>query len=197
MLKRNSIKRAIPNGLTIFRCIASILLPIIIIYGDEPGAVIAPLILALAGLSDYLDGFYARKYNVISNFGKIVDPIADKLLVIGVLFALAYDHMLSYYLAFIPALFIILREIFISGLRESIAEYNFSISVSILAKWKTTIQLFACGSFLVWRSEQFLYQMDVMAWISHILLWLAAIITTITGLEYILKARSCFKEQNN
>ena len=79
MIKRYSIKRAIPNGLTIFRCIASIVLPIIIIYGDEPGAVIAPLILALAGLSDYLDGFYARKYNVISNFGKIVDPIADKL----------------------------------------------------------------------------------------------------------------------
>ena len=134
MLKQNSIRRAIPNGLTIFRCIASIILPIIIIFGDELGAVIAPPLLALAGLSDYLDGFYARKYNVISNFGKIIDPIADKLLVIGVLFALAYDHMLSYYLAFIPALLIILREIFISGLRESIAEYNFSISVSVLAK---------------------------------------------------------------
>ena len=196
MLKRNSIKRAIPNGLTIFRCIASIVLPIIIIYGDEPGAVIAPLLIALAGLSDYLDGFYARKYNVISNFGKIVDPIADKLLVIGVLFALAYDHMLSYYLAFIPALFIILREIFISGLRESIAEYNFSISVSILAKWKTTIQLFACGSFLVWRSHDFFYQLNMIAWISHVLLWLAAIITIITGIEYILKTNAFFKKLN-
>ena len=165
-------------------------------FGDGHGAVIAPLLLALAGLSDYLDGFYARKYNVITNFGKIVDPIADKLLVIGVLFALAYDHMLSYYLAFLPALLIILREIFISGLRESIAQYNFSISVSVLAKWKTTIQLFACGSFLVWRSDEFLYQLNMIAWISHILLWIAALITIITGIEYIMKTNGFFKNPN-
>ena len=196
MLERNSIKRAIPNGLTVFRCIASIILPIIIIFGDEPGAVIAPPLLALAGLSDYLDGFYARKYNVISNFGKIVDPIADKLLVISVIFALAYDHMLSYYFAFIPALLIILREIFISGLRESIAEYNFSISVSVLAKWKTTIQLFACGSFLLWRSDDFFYQLNMIALISHVLLWLAAIITIITGIEYVLKTNAFLKKLN-
>jgi len=196
MQERSSIKRVIPNGLTIFRCIASIILPIIIIFGDEPGAVIAPPLLALAGLSDYLDGFYARKYNVISSFGKILDPIADKLLVIGVLFSLAYDHMLSYYLAFLPALLIILREIFISGLRERIAEYNFSISVSVLAKWKTTIQLFACGSFLVWRADEFFYQLNMIAWISHVLLWLAAIITIITGIEYILKTNAFLKDLN-
>ena len=196
MPKHYSIKRVIPNGLTIFRCFASIILPIIIIFGGEPGAVIAPPLLALAGLSDYLDGFYARKYNVISNFGKIVDPIADKLIVIGVLFALAYDHMLSYYFAFFPALLIILREIFISGLRESIAEYNFSISVSILAKWKTTIQLFACGSFLMWRADNFFYQLKILAWISHTLLWLAAIITIITGIEYIFKTNAFLKKIN-
>jgi phosphatidylglycerophosphate synthase len=104
--------------------------------------------------------------------------------------------MLSYYLAFIPALLIILREIFISGLRESIAEYNFSISVSVLAKWKTTIQLFACGSFLVWRADEFFYQLNMMALISHVLLWLAAIITIITGIEYILKTNAFLKNLN-
>ena len=197
MKDSNIIIKAIPNSLTIFRCVAAVILPLLIIYGGELGARIAPVLLILAGLSDFLDGFYARKYNVVTNFGKIIDPIADKLLVISVLLALASDHMLSYDFAFIPALAIILREIFISGLRENIASYNFSINVSNLAKWKTTIQLIACGSFLVWRSEQFLYQIDAIAWISHILLWLAALITIITGLEYILKAKSCFKEQNN
>jgi cardiolipin synthase len=152
--------------------------------------------LILAALSDYFDGYYARKYKVISNFGKILDPIADKLLVIGILFALALDHMLSYHLAFIPALIIILREIFISGLRENMAQYKFSIIVSILAKWKTTVQLFACGSFLVWRSDPFIFQIQIIGWISQILLWVAAIFTIITGIEYILKTVSFFKEQD-
>ena len=70
--------------------------------------------------------------------------------------------MLSYHLSFIPALIIILREIFISGLRENMAQYKFSIIVSILAKWKTTIQLFACGSFLVWRSDPFFFQIQII-----------------------------------
>ena len=86
-MQKRFIKKTIPNGLTIFRCITAILLPLIIIYGGNNGAMIATPLLLLAGLSDYLDGFYARKYNVVSDFGKIIDPIADKLLVIGVLLA--------------------------------------------------------------------------------------------------------------
>ena len=90
-MQKNLIKKTIPNSLTIFRCIAAILLPLIILYGGNKGALITAPILLLAGLSDYFDGFYARKYNVVSNFGKIIDPIADKLLVIGVLLALASE----------------------------------------------------------------------------------------------------------
>tara|TARA_B100000768_G_scaffold24982_1_gene22890 strand:+ start:1310 stop:1903 length:594 start_codon:yes stop_codon:yes gene_type:complete len=196
MSQINVIKKAIPNSLTVFRCASSIILPLIIIFGGDIGAVLAPPLLILAALSDYFDGYFARKYKVISNFGKILDPIADKLLVIGILFALASDHMLSYHLSFIPALIIILREIFISGLRENMAQYKFSIIVSILAKWKTTIQLFACGSFLVWRSDPFFFQIQIIGWISQILLWVAAIITIVTGIEYILKTVLFLKEQD-
>ncbi len=197
MKKNNSILKVIPNVLTLFRSLAAIVLPIIIIYGGESGALIAVPILILAGVSDYFDGFYARKYNVTSNFGKILDPVADKLLVIGLIFALASENMLDYYYAFFPALLIVLREVLISGLRESISSYKISLEVTLVAKWKTTIQLIACGSFLVWRSNTFFYNIDVLGLISYILLWIAGIITFITGMQYIIKIMKFFYMETN
>ena len=194
-MQKNLIKKTIPNSLTIFRCITAILLPLIIIYGGDNGAFIAAPLLLLAGLSDYFDGFYARKYDVVSNFGKIIDPIADKLLVIGVLLALASENMLDYNYSFIAALIIILREVLISGLRESMSSYKITLEVSLLSKWKTAIQLLCCGSFLVWRSDILLYEIKLLGLISYTLLWFAAIITAITGIEYILKINLFFKNQ--
>ncbi len=191
-----NIKKAIPNALTLFRCLISILLPILIVYGGETGAILSAPLLLLAGLSDYLDGFYARKYNVVSVFGKILDPIADKLLVIGVLLSLASENLLDFYFGFIPSLIIILREIFISGLRESVSSHNFTLKVSVLAKWKTTIQLFACGSFLVWRMNEYFYNIDFLGFISYSLLWLASIITLITGFQYAVSVINFFKKHN-
>jgi len=197
MKENNFILRIIPNFLTLFRGLVAIVLPVIIIYGGETGALIATPMLILAGISDYFDGFYARKYNVISNFGKILDPVADKLLVIGIIFALASENMLDYYYAFFPALLIVLREILISGLRESISSYKISIEVTLFAKWKTTIQLLACGSFLVWRSNTFFYNIDLLGLISYMLLWIAGIITFITGLQYIIKIMKFFNMETN
>ena len=191
-----NIKKAIPNALTLFRCLISILLPILIVYGGETGAILSAPLLLLAGLSDYFDGFYARKYNVVSVFGKILDPIADKLLVIGVLLSLASENLLDFYFGFIPSLIIILREIFISGLRESVSSHNFTLKVSVLAKWKTTIQLFACGSFLVWRMNEYFYNIDFLGFISYSLLWLASIITLITGFQYAVTVINFFKKNN-
>ena len=195
-MSNNNIKKAIPNGLTLFRCLTSILLPVLIIYGGETGAIIAAPLLVVAGLSDYFDGFYARKYNVISVLGQILDPVADKLLVIGVILALASENLLDFYFGFIPALIIVLREILITGIRESTSSYNFTLKVSLLAKWKTTIQLFACGSFLVWRMNEFFYNIDFLGIISYTLLWLAAIITLITGFQYIMSVIMFFKKSN-
>ena len=194
MNENNFILCLLPNILTLFRSCAAIILPLIIIYGGEIGALIATPILILAGISDYFDGFFARKYKVVSNFGKILDPVADKLLVIGVIFALASENMLDYYYSFFPALLIVLREILISGLRESISSYKISLEVTLLAKWKTTIQLVACGSFLVWRSNTFFYNNEILGLISYILLWIAGIITFITGLQYIIKITKFFNK---
>ena len=195
-MSENNIKKAIPNVLTLFRCLISILLPILIIYGGETGAILAAPLLLLAGLSDYFDGFFARKYNVVSILGKVLDPIADKLLVIGVLLSLASENLLDFYFGFIPSLIIILREIFISGLRESVSSYNFTLKVSVLAKWKTTIQLFACGSFLVWRMNEYFYNIDFLGIISYCLLWLASIITLITGFQYAVSVINFLKKNN-
>ena len=197
MKKNSSILRIIPNVLTLFRSLAAIVLPIIIIYGGEIGALIATPMLILAGVSDYLDGFYARKYNVISNFGKILDPVADKLLVVGIIFALASENMLDYYYAFFPALLIVLREILITGLRESISSFKISLEVTLLAKWKTTIQLMACGSFLVWRSNNFFYNIDILGLISYILLWIAGAVSFVTGMQYLFKIMKFFKSELN
>ena len=196
MKENNFILRIIPNFLTLFRGLVAIVLPVIIIYGGETGALIATPMLILAGISDYFDGFYARKYNVISNFGKILDPVADKLLVIGIIFALASENMLDYYYSFFPALLIVLREILISGLRENISSYKISLEVTLLAKWKTTIQLIACGSFLVWRSNTFFYNIDLLGLISYILLWIAGIVTLVTGIQYIIKIINFFRGFN-
>ena len=197
MLKDSLIKSTIPNGLTLFRCLTALLLPLIVIYGGEIGAIVATPLLILAGMTDYFDGFYARKYKVISNFGKILDPIADKLLVIGLIFALASEHMFEYNYAFIPALIIVLREILISGIRESIAGYDITLEVTFLSKWKTTIQLIACGSFLVWRTNTFSYNIEALGIISYTFLWVAAIITFVTGIQYIMKLVLFFKNNKN
>jgi cardiolipin synthase (CMP-forming) len=194
-MHKHLIKKTIPNSLTIFRCITAILLPLIIVYGGDNGALIAAPLLLLAGLSDYFDGFYARKYNVISNFGKIIDPVADKLLVIGVMLALASENILNYNYSFVAALIIILREVLISGLREAMSSYKISLEVTLLSKWKTTVQLLACGLFLVWRSDIFLYEIKILGLISYTVLWSAAIITSITGIQYILKINSFLKKQ--
>ena len=103
--------------------------------------------------------------------------------------------MFDYYYAFLPALLIVLREILISGLRESISSYKISLEVTRLAKWKTTIQLIACGSFLIWRSNTFFYNMEILGFISYILLWMAGIITVITGMQYIIKIMKFFNRE--
>ena len=103
--------------------------------------------------------------------------------------------LLDYNYSFIAALIIILREVLISGLRESMSSYKISLEVSILSKWKTAIQLLCCGSFLVWRSDILLYEIKLLGLISYTVLWFAAIITAITGIEYILKVNLFFKDQ--
>ena len=179
MLKENLIKSTIPNGLTLFRCLTALLLPLIVIYGGEIGAIVATPLLILAGMTDYFDGFFARKYKVISNFGKILDPIADKLLVAAVILILTSKGVIKDWDT-VPALIILLREITVSGLREYLAGIKVSIPVSRIAKLKTFLQLSALAILILSEST---VDLTLILYLGKIFLWLAGILTLYTAYD--------------
>ena len=135
---------SLPNMLTLSR-IGIIPLLILLFYLDRPLASWGALALfAIAGITDYFDGYFARHRKQVSAFGRFLDPIADKLLVAAVLLMLVATQRVAG-LVVLPALVILCREILVSGLREYLAEIKVSVPVSRLAKWKTGIQMLALG----------------------------------------------------
>ena len=140
---------ALPNWMTIMR-IAITPLIAVLIWIDEPayGYQLALALYTIASVTDYIDGYMARRLKVESPLGEMLDPIADKLLVAAVLLALA-SVTSSGWLFLAPALIILIREFMISGLREFLAKQNVSAPVTRLAKWKTTAQILALGFLMV------------------------------------------------
>jgi len=171
----------LPNLLTMSR-IAVIPLLVAACYLPHPwGEWTAWALFAAAGVTDYLDGHFARRYKQTSAFGRFLDPIADKLLVAVTLMMLVDFNRLSTP-AIIPALIILSREILVSGLREFLAGLRVSVPVSNLAKWKTGIQMVAIGFLLIGPAgPSFL----PMSFIGESLLWIAALLTLITGYDYL------------
>ena len=143
---------------------------------------IAFVLFFIASITDYFDGYLARKYNHVSQIGEILDPIADKILIVFLLFAISVN-LTSYYIAFASAL-IITREIWVGALRDFSARQNKSdaTKVTFLAKIKTTIQLFTISTYLLGLGMN---NMLVLL-IADILLLLSLIITIYTGFIYSL-----------
>ena len=178
IMSKNKHTFSIPNLMTFGRIAA---IPfIIILMLSESGFLrwLAFILFTLAAITDFFDGYLARKWNQVSPIGQMLDPIADKLLVGALLIAFAFDGTFST-LDLIPAIAIMMREIFISGLREFLGNKKIVLKVSTLAKYKTTIQLVALGLLFV---EPLLGGLTL---ISDIFLWLAAILTLITGFNYL------------
>jgi len=153
------------------------------------GAEIVFWLFILASLTDYLDGFVARKFNGSSKFGRMLDPIADKMLVAAVLVLLAFDRQANGLprADLIPVIIIILREILVSGLREFLALENVAMPVTKLAKWKTTFQFLALLALLGAPLAQGVVVVGLpinTQQAGQILLWLAALLTGITGWKY-------------
>jgi CDP-diacylglycerol--glycerol-3-phosphate 3-phosphatidyltransferase len=171
--------RQLPNQLTIARIAAVPVLCLFIGMGNGWLRWLALIIYVAAAISDWLDGVLARRMNLSSDLGRMLDPIADKLLVGGLIVIFAWTHDFSG-LDLIPALAILFREIFISGLREFMGKRDVTVPVTFLAKWKTTVQL-AALFFVILQGPW------VGVWfIADILLWLAAILTVWTGWQYLL-----------
>ncbi|GEO84564.1 MULTISPECIES: CDP-diacylglycerol--glycerol-3-phosphate 3-phosphatidyltransferase [Alphaproteobacteria] len=138
-------------------------------------------IFVVASITDYLDGYLARIWNQTSNIGKMLDPIADKLLVASVLLLMAADGTIAGWSLW-AAITILCREILVSGLREYLAALKVSVPVTQIAKWKTTAQMFALAFLLAGPAGD-----KVLPFTTEIgigLLWIAALLTIYTGYDY-------------
>ena len=134
-----------------------------------------------AALTDFLDGYYARIWDQQSAFGRMLDPIADKLLVASCLLMLAADRIIHGWTLW-AAIVILCREILVSGLREYLAGLRVSVPVTRLAKWKTTVQLVAIGFLLAGEAGD--QVLPVVTPVGLALLWISAIVTLYTGWDY-------------
>ncbi len=169
---------SLPNLLTILRILAIPVIVWLLLSGSELARYWAFALYVLAAVTDFLDGWLARRSNDISPLGRMLDPIADKLLIAALIVALAFDHSLSM-LDLTPALAILVREVFVSGLREYLGSEGIVIHVSTLAKYKTTTQLIAIGAVILAPV------IPTLALAASGLLWLAAVLTVWTGIEYL------------
>ncbi|MDX5367604.1 MAG: CDP-diacylglycerol--glycerol-3-phosphate 3-phosphatidyltransferase [Alphaproteobacteria bacterium] len=171
----------LPNLLTYFRIA---LVPAVVVCFYIPGDAshwVAVALFIIAGLTDFFDGYLARAWEQQSKLGRMLDPIADKLLVAVVLIALTWQDIIAGFSLW-AAIIILCREILVSGLREFLAELRVSVPVTQLAKWKTAIQMVALGFLLAGPAGD-----KVMPGITETgitLLWAAAILTLYTGIDY-------------
>jgi len=174
----------LPNILTFGRIA---ILPVIIglfFVSGAWAAWIAVSCYTLACITDFLDGYLARKWKVVSPVGTFLDPIADKIFIVSLLVVLAaFERLEGIWL--IPAIVILVREILISGLREFLGPKNIQLPVSKLAKWKTTVQMIALGFLVVGDYGDVIVPHTLL--IGQILLTGAAILTVMTGWRYLIE----------
>lgn len=178
---------ALPNILTYAR-IAAVPVVVGLLYWQSilNGALwlrwLALAIFIAAGVTDILDGYLARMWGQQSSLGRMLDPIADKLLVASCLLMLAAEKSIHGW-TLLAAVIILCREILVSGLREFLAELRVSIPVTRLAKWKTFGQLVAIGFLIAGEAGEKVLPQTIE--IGIVLLWLSAIVTLYTGWDYL------------
>ncbi len=216
----------LPNILTIFRLIAAPAVGLVYVYLPTPYADwIAISLFITAALTDYLDGYLARKWKQVTNLGRMLDPIADKAMVLIALLVVAIRGPFVGLELLTPIIIITFREVFVSGLREFLGDKASTLKVTWLAKWKTASQMVAIvvimSSFLfghyywalssgmsdeivigildgeiddVFGLRWIIPGFDWSLYIGKWLLWIAAALTLITGLDYFRKALPILKE---
>ena len=177
----------LPNKLTMFRVI---LIPFFVFfllapYFEGHGTYVAVAIFIVASLTDLLDGKIARKYNLVTNFGKFMDPLADKLLVCSAMICLIELGLLPAWIVII----IIAREFIISGFRLIASDNGVVIAASYWGKFKTTFQMLMVIVLLL--------NFDIPAFkiLGTVLIWIATILTVVSLIDYIVKNKDVLKEQ--
>lgn len=187
----------VPNILTLFRLLAAPGVVLAFVLLPRPIADWLAFVLFVgASLTDYLDGYLARKWDQISRMGTMLDPIADKAMVMIALLALAAWSPVSGW-AILPGAVIMFREVFVSGLREFLGNVAGTLKVTKLAKWKTAVQMVAIALLLAQGAFQARDGAEAASWQAMLsgvagisLIWVAAVLTGITGWDYFVKARA-------
>lgn len=220
------MKWTLPNSLTVLRLFAAPLVPVMFLYFHRPWADWLALALFVgAAVTDWFDGYLARLWKQESKFGAMLDPIADKaMVVIAIMVITGYNGMNPWLI--LPASVIIFREVFVSGLREFLGAQAGTLKVTKLAKWKTTAQMVAIAAMFLGTGLEYLngvamkgmtpeqYADAVMAGLADpiracgrrdcasvagdvglILMWIAAVLTAITGWEYFRKSLPLLRDE--
>ena len=180
----------LPNLLTISRIVVIPVIFLTVYIHSLWWGLFAAVLFIIASITDYFDGYLARARGEVSAFGRLLDPIADKLLVASALVVLlAKPGMLVTKLSFIPIIVILCRELLVSGLREFLMEVKIGMPVTRLAKWKTGFQMTALSMLLL---KGFWY----WGGIGEVLLWIAGVLTFITGYQYFQKSLDYIRSQD-
>jgi CDP-diacylglycerol--glycerol-3-phosphate 3-phosphatidyltransferase len=185
---------SLPNALTILRILLVPVFAVAFVMPGDVARVVAVGVFALAAISDWLDGFAARKLKAGSDFGRMLDPIADKVLVGVALMLLVAEGTFARpttgalsLLRLVPALIILSREILVSGLREFLASTRVKVAVTAIAKFKTAVQMVAIATMLMTPlADEYLPGIPALSYaaFAYILLWIAAALTVYTGVVY-------------
>jgi cardiolipin synthase len=177
---------SLPNVLTYARILAvPAVVACLFLVPGAAGRWWALAIYVAACMTDWLDGYLARVWQQQSTLGRMLDPIADKLLVGATLLMLTHDNTIDGAQIW-AAVIILCREILVSGLREFLAELNVRVHVTNLAKWKTTVQMVALGVLIAGPAGDQL--LAGVTWSGLVLLWIAALLTLWTGFDYLKAA---------
>ena len=175
-----------PNRLTLYRIVAVPIIILLMLWPTRFFTFIVALVFSAAAITDYLDGWYARKYNLVSNFGKIMDPLADKLLVACTLIMLTYQGWIPGWVVCV----VIGREIAITGLRNFIAEQKEDLSATNLGKYKTGFQIAAIIP-LLFHYPYFGIDLHI---VGMFFLWGALILSVWSGIDYFYRFRKMFDD---
>ncbi|HET9627968.1 MAG TPA: CDP-diacylglycerol--glycerol-3-phosphate 3-phosphatidyltransferase [Novosphingobium sp.] len=186
----------LPNLLTLSRIVTVPVLVALLWWPHwETGYLAAFAVYSLMGVTDYFDGYLARAQGTVSKLGVFLDPIADKIMVAAVILVLTAQGVLTgpYVgdMHVIAGLIILIREIAVSGLREFLGGIQVSVPVSRLAKWKTTLQIICLGALILGRGMPWWtvtiggLTMNLPHTVGLITLWGAAVLTVITGWDYL------------
>lgn len=208
------MKWTLPNTLTVLRLLAAPGVAVMFLYFQRPWADWLALSLFIgAAITDYFDGYLARLWKQESRFGAMLDPIADKaMVVIAIMVLTGYSGMNPWLI--LPATLILFREVFVSGLREYLRGQAGLLKVTKLAKWKTTAQMVAIAVLFLATGLDFLEKgrapragegdlptglspADIANHVGLLLIWIAAILTAITGWDYFRKALPFLRDSDH